>query len=83
MRFNEELPDIIGLDLKIAIPMLENAGILIREIKLTKPPHYYESGCQDYFRVLRVDIMSENKVKLIVCDPLIDFRTKAHFTKPY
>lgn len=63
------MPDVIGLDLKNAVKMLEKEGIKISRIKVTAPPRYQNNDYKDYFRVLRVDITGDREVEILICDP--------------
>ncbi len=64
-----DMPDVVGLDYKNAKEILEHKNIKIANIKITAPPRHINDCYEDYFRVLKLDIISESEVEILICDP--------------
>ncbi|HHW32091.1 MAG TPA: hypothetical protein GXX20_10545 [Clostridiaceae bacterium] len=65
------IPDIIGFTVEDAIDLLLDSGFVIHKIETTSPPREKSSEYHDFYRVVRIRHIGDNKVELLVCNPTI------------
>jgi hypothetical protein len=75
-----KIPDIIGMDLKRAAAKLGSKDIMISNIRVTFSPFCRDNSCRDnsykdYFRVLMVESVGENKVEILACNPFCNLNS--------
>ncbi|NLC69701.1 MAG: hypothetical protein GX754_13175 [Clostridiaceae bacterium] len=75
-----DIPDIVGMELKRAAAILESKGITISDVKVTVSPLCKDNSCRDgnykdYFRIIRVEGIDENKVEILACNPFCNLST--------
>jgi hypothetical protein len=64
------VPEVVGLTLGDVKNELEHEGIEIESIEVTSPPRQKSLEAEDFYRVIRMEITSTNKARLLVCKPL-------------
>ena len=64
-----KIPDIIGLSYDQAKTILQESGFIIHSVETTSPPRERSSEYYDFYRVIRIKALNENKVELLVCNP--------------
>lgn len=63
-------PDVVGYALENAKKILKDAGVEIHNLVITSPPGEKISEYQDFFRVVKINFLGNNKVELVVTKPL-------------
>lgn len=65
-----KIPDVAGFSLKDARAIIEKVGFEIGNVKVTRPPRSQLSGYDDSYRVIRYGLSDDNKIDLLLCNPL-------------
>lgn len=64
------IPDVVGFTLGEAKKLLDLSGIDVCSIKVTSPPREKDTCFDANFRVIRLEVITDNKVEVLVCKPL-------------
>jgi hypothetical protein len=64
------IPDVVGYSLGDARSLLNQESISINNIAVTAPPKHKSNEFEDFYRVLRINIINEKNIDLLVCKPL-------------